>query len=115
LELIVSKLGVGSIYKHGKDSIQLRVQSIKELEVIVSHFDSYPLITQKRADYILFRQAFEIIKRKEHLTTEGLKKLVGIKVSLNLGLSDKIKKVFPDRGSQYFRSLITKPEICDPN
>jgi LAGLIDADG endonuclease len=115
LELIGSKLGVGSIYKHGKDSIQLRVQSNKELEVIVSHFDSYPLITQKFADYLLFKQAFEMIKNKEHLTIEGLKKIVEIKVSLNLGLSDKIQKVFPDRGSQCLRSLVINPEIRDPN
>jgi len=31
---------------------------------------------------------------KEHLTTEGIKKLVAIKASMNLGLSDELKKAF---------------------
>jgi hypothetical protein len=30
----------GSIYKLGKDSIQYRVRSIKDLIVIIDHFDS---------------------------------------------------------------------------
>jgi hypothetical protein len=30
------------------------------------------------------------------LTKEGLKKLVNLKASLNLGLSDKLKEFFPD-------------------
>jgi hypothetical protein len=42
------------------------VRSVKDLEKIFSHFDKYPLITQKRADYLLFKQAYEIIKKKEH-------------------------------------------------
>jgi LAGLIDADG endonuclease len=55
------------------------ISSREELEVVINHFDKYPLITQKFADYQLFKQAFELIKRKEHLTLEGLKKLVAIK------------------------------------
>jgi hypothetical protein len=56
LELIRTSLGVGQIYKHGKDSIQLRVSSVKDLQVIIDHFDKYPLITQKLADYLLFKR-----------------------------------------------------------
>ena len=39
--------GVGNITKQGKDSIQYRVTSSKDLAVIVDHFDKYPLITHK--------------------------------------------------------------------
>src|SRR5690606_8537170 len=55
-----------------EESIQLRVYSIKELEILQNHFDKYPLITQKCADYQLFKQAFLLIKKKnkEHLTPE---------------------------------------------
>jgi hypothetical protein len=43
--------GVGNITKHGKDSIQYRVNSIKDLtNTIIPHFDKYPLITKKLAD-----------------------------------------------------------------
>jgi hypothetical protein len=43
------------------------------------------LITKKRADYLLFKQVLELIKTKEHLTQEGLEKLVAIKASINIG------------------------------
>ena len=95
LEAIQRTLKTGKIYKHGVDSIQYRVSSLKNLQIITDHFDSYPLITQKSADYLLFKQAIAIIKNKEHLSIEGLLKLVGIKATLNWGLSDKFKESFP--------------------
>ena len=38
-------MGVGRIHKHSKDSRQYRVDSIEELQVIIDHFDKYPLMT----------------------------------------------------------------------
>ena len=35
------------------------------------------------------------MKNKEHLTTEGVQKIVLIKAKMNLGLSDELKIVFP--------------------
>src|SRR5438270_13990668 len=48
LELIQTFFGgVGIVINHRKDSVQYLIQSIKDLNVIINHFDSYPLITQK--------------------------------------------------------------------
>ena len=76
-------------------------QPVKDdLAKVLDHFEKYPLITQKRADYELFVQAFNLIQNKEHLTEEGLRKIVAIKASLNLGLSvrlrSELKAAFPD-------------------
>lgn len=38
--------GVGKISQKG-DTVGLRVRSLKEIKVIISHFEKYPLITQK--------------------------------------------------------------------
>jgi len=96
LESIQKFLGVGKIYKHGKDSIEFRVSGLKNLRIIIDHFDKYPLITQKHADYLLFKQAVSLVQEKVHLTKEGLLKLVSIKASLNLGLSEQSKNSFPN-------------------
>ena len=64
-----------------------RVSSLKNLRVITNHFDYYPLITQKFADYLLFKQSIDLIQKKLHLTEKGLLKLLGIKSVLNWGLS----------------------------
>jgi len=53
LELIRLSLGVGTISKQGKDSLQFWVKSIKELEVIINQLDKYSLITQKQADFFI--------------------------------------------------------------
>ena len=61
---IQNYLGVGKIYKNNKDSDQYRVESIKELEIIINHFDNYGLITQKWSDFQLFKQVIELLKNK---------------------------------------------------
>lgn len=92
LEMIKSSLGVGNIHTHGKDSIQFRVESLKKLLILISHFDKYTLVSAKKADYLLFKKALDIILLKEHLSKRGLLKLVGMKASLNLGLNANLKK-----------------------
>ena len=74
LEQIKSFFNVGSIHKKGLLSIQYRVQSVKDLAKIIDHYEKYSLITQKQADYLLFKQVFNLINKKEHLTIEGIKK-----------------------------------------
>lgn len=72
-----------------------RVSSIKEImEVIIPHFLAYPLITQKQADFLLFKSIIELMNRKEHLTKEGLQKIVNIRASMNLGFTDQLKDSF---------------------
>ena len=79
----------------GSNAVQFIVKSIKELEVVIKHFDKYPLITQKLADYLLFKDAVILMNNKEHLNLQGLEKIINIKASINKGLSDEIKAVFP--------------------
>jgi hypothetical protein len=67
LESIKAHFGVGNISK-SSNYVEYGVTSVKDLAVIVEHFEKYPLITKKLADYILFKQAFEIVSRKGHLT-----------------------------------------------
>lgn len=44
--------GVGIINKQGEDLVQYRVTSLKDLRIIVDHFEYYPLITQKKQIFI---------------------------------------------------------------
>jgi hypothetical protein len=88
--------GVGQIYEYS-EKCHLRVFSSKDLtNVIIPHFDKYPLITKKRADFLLFKMAVVLMNKKEHLTIEGLKKIVSIKASMNLGLTAELIDSFPN-------------------
>nr|YP_010146936.1 hypothetical protein K4014_mgp31 [Cyclocybe aegerita]QQP21445.1 hypothetical protein [Cyclocybe aegerita] len=95
LEDIKKTLHLGKIRKSGENCVQYVVESFKELQEIVNHFDNYPLVTAKVSDFLLFKQCFSMIKNGEHLTAEGLLKIVTLKSSLNWGISDKLTKNFP--------------------
>jgi len=107
-------LGVGKIYRSRPDSSELQVSSFKDMHAVIDYFDKYPLITHKLADYLLFKQVFELIKNREHLTIEGLKKIVAIKASINKGLPDELKEAYPDIESVNRCNVVNK-EIPDPN
>ena len=113
LEQIQTYFGVGKVYKQSKESFMYQVKSVKDLTAIIAHFDKYPLITKKRADYELFKLAINCIKNKEHLTWEGLSKMVSIKASLNRGLSDELKAVFSNI-TPIARPLVQNLPIPDP-
>jgi hypothetical protein len=53
-------------------------------------------------------------KKKEHLTTEGLKKIVGIRASINKGLSEVLINYFPDVIT-VARPLVNLREIPSPH
>lgn len=73
-----------------------QVGSLKELTAeIIPHFDKYALLTNKKADYLLFKSILDLMLKKEHLTKEGLKKIIAIKMSMNKGLSDSLITSFP--------------------
>lgn len=101
--------GIGK-NKEGKNKWTFVVSSLNEIQKIVEHFDDYPLITQKHGDYLLFREAVTIIQRKEHLTLEGLEKILAIKASMNLGLSKKLQEAFPNINPKD-RLLVHTPKI----
>jgi len=54
------------------------------------------------------------MNRKEHLTKEGLIKVLSIKESINLGLSDIVKSAFFDIVAVE-RPIISNQKIQDPN
>ena len=107
-------LGVGKIYRLGPSAVQLKVRLIKELKVIIDHFDKYPLITQKRSDFNFLKMVVEKIKKKEHLTLDGLLKCVGMRTSMNRGLSAKLNLAFPDV-VPVKRPFVELPQTIDPD
>jgi hypothetical protein len=50
----------------------------------------------KRGDYLLFKQIVSIMQLKEHITLEGLQKIVNIRATLNFGLSKELQLMFPE-------------------
>lgn len=86
--------GIGSIGKSG-NMVFYSVSNIKDLtNIIIPFFSKYPLLTQKAADFLLFKTIVNLIYNKNHLTIEGLNQIINIKASMNIGLSEIIKSNF---------------------
>lgn len=100
LHKIKEYFNVGTVIvriRNGKSTGIYSVQSINDLvTVIIPHFLKYPLITQKQADFILFSLVVKLIYNKEHLTEEGIHKILSIRASMNKGLTRGLKDLFPN-------------------
>lgn len=83
LEKIKSYFGVGKILEQGSKVVVYKIQSVKEFIVLIDHFEEYSLMTKKCSDYKLLKQAFQLVQRKEHLTSEGLQEIVSIRAAMN--------------------------------
>lgn len=96
-QIQTSLSGVGSISKRGqRKSICFSVQSVIDMKIIINHFDKYPLITEGGSDFKLFKQVFHLMELKKHLTLDGFQKILLIRASMNKGLSEVVKKAFPN-------------------
>nr|YP_010044467.1 NADH dehydrogenase subunit 2 [Tolypocladium guangdongense]QPF24412.1 NADH dehydrogenase subunit 2 [Tolypocladium guangdongense] len=85
----------GSINISNKECVY-KVRSLKEVAIIISHFNEYGLITQKKADFELFKLIINKLNNQEHLASEGLQEIISICASMNLGLSSSVKNSFPN-------------------
>ena len=113
-------LGIKEFFRVGnisstKESVIYQVYSVGNLvNVIIPHFELYPLITQKKADFLLFKLAMHLIQQKEHKNIQGIHKLISIKKSLNKGiLNDELNLAFKDILPEK-RTEILLPESINP-
>lgn len=90
--------GVGNIHTRKADgTVYYNISSVKDIiNYVIPHFDSYPLVSQKKADYLLFREIVILMSKKEHLSNSGLTKIISLRASLNLGLNGWLTDLFPN-------------------
>ena len=106
--------GAGVISKTKRITCKYRVSSVEQIsKIIIPHFEKYPLITIKRADYLLFKEVIGFSINKEHLTIKGIRKTVALKAAMNRGLSYKLKIAFTDI-VPVERPLVELPQTIDP-
>jgi len=107
--------GIGSIYiDPNLNKVNFSVDSKKDLTNLIIQLEKYPLLTQKAADFILFKEVVKLMNNKTHLTIEGLYQIINIKAAMNLGLSDLLKSEFIDF-TPLERQIINTENIPDPN
>ena len=84
-------LGCGKI-RYRKDGIcYFEVRSFKELsQVVIPFFKEYPLQSKEKKDtFHKFCKIMKIIQKKEHLNKKGLKKILKIRKTIQVGRDRK--------------------------
>ncbi len=84
LYAIKKYLNAGVVRKNHEDRQEIRIRSFVDLNnIVIPHFDKYPLITQKRFDFIKFKKIINLMKNNHHLTIKGLKEIIQISCQMN--------------------------------
>ena len=105
----------GNIYISKKGIVYYTVGSVKDIvKYVLPHFDKFTPVTQKLKDYMLFKEIVLIMEKGEHNTLPGLLKVFSLKVNLNKGLPEIVKKEFPDIQA-YDLPKIKIPNSFNPN
>lgn len=95
LHELIKYFGVGHIStRTSKKFASFAVKKNSDLvNVIIPHFTNFPLQTQKRIDFELWTKIVEIKKNKEHLSHEGLLRILSLKSALNRGLAKTTSEI----------------------
>jgi hypothetical protein len=90
-------------------------RSLQDCIVIRNHFLKYPLFTYKLVHFNLWCKVIDLIINKEHLTEEGLNKIVALKAYSPKGVSDSLQAAFP-LWEEYQNFLLQyNPELSNMN
>ena len=92
-----------------------RVTKIEDLiNVIIPHFEAYPLLTQKKCYFLLWYKVVQLMSTKQHLTSSGFSKILSYYASINRGASSVISKAFPGIiGAN--RPVVAQPDTFNPD
>lgn len=108
--------GVGNIVIDEKrNRAEFRVSSLTDImTIILPHFNKYPLITQKLADFLLFKNIVEIKNKNKSLTDSNFIEILGLKSALNWGLnSPELEKIIKASNLKIKRPLVENKKIPD--
>jgi hypothetical protein len=89
LNSIKNFFSVGSVSLTG-NLARFRVRSRSDLNVIIDHFNKYPLQTTKYVNFVYFCEILNLINQKVHTNILGFLKLASLINRLNNPLSDTL-------------------------
>lgn len=88
MKKIIDTLKCGVIYKHGPETLVLRVSKFKDIQTnIIPLFKEYPILGVRAQDFDDFCKIALIVEYKKHLTKEGFYMIRKIKSGMNTGRS----------------------------
>jgi hypothetical protein len=111
-------LGCGRIVRRKKDGLHMYIVNnpTSIIEKVIPFFKKYKFLSQnKKYNFSIFCRIADLVYNKEHLNSEGFKKVIELREKLNLGKGRKrkynkedFKEIFDQENPQ---RLYAKPRI----
>ena len=85
LFLIQKELNCGFMRRDFSDrTLKYEVRRLSDLlEKVIPHFETYPLLSSKHKDFLLFKEVCMMMKKGRHKTSEGIKKILPLAFKMN--------------------------------
>jgi len=97
----------GTLWYSKDDFVSFIVNDISSIKnIILPHFLQYPLRGTKHLDFLSFKEAFNIVDKKEHLLEDNLFKLSNISKGMNTGREYSINYCNPSHTIRGNKSYI---------
>lgn len=96
LHALKSFFGCGVVRKNHDDRDELRIRKLECLLQVVEFFERHPLKTKKNVDFKKFARIVRWMKDGEHLTEDGLKKIIETARTMNRGVKPHTEAILRD-------------------
>ena len=88
--------GCGVVRKNHDDRYELRIRKRSCLKNVVEFFEKHPLKTKKNVDFKKFRKILLLMDRGEHLTADGLIKILEIAMDMNTKNHERLRQTLSE-------------------
>lgn len=89
--ILIKEFFGGNIgYRKSQDTYYYGSTSFGSAKKVIKYFDKFHLQSSKYVNYLKWRKAYILIQNKEHLTDKGIKRIIGLKNSMNSLNNDTI-------------------------
>lgn len=92
LEKVKEKFGCGAVYvqketrSNHSQCYRFEINAKRDIHnVVIPFFKKHPLQSRKQKSFEIFKEIAQMVKRKEHKTPEGFKKILRLKSQMNIG------------------------------
>ncbi len=80
-----------------KNFAKFTVEKLSDIvDIVIPHFEAYPLLTKKFADFELFKQIVLIKNNESPLSEQGFINILNLRYNLNRGISEELKELYPN-------------------
>jgi hypothetical protein len=96
LHALKSFFGCGVVRNNHEDRDELRIRKLENLLQVVEFFEKHPLKTKKNVDFKKFARVVRWMEKGEHLTKDGLIKIIELACTMNRGDKPQAEAILQD-------------------